>query len=755
MLLKGKLFCLTCYVLITVQIQALYSQISEGGVPYSLLYRDLVSKNIETFYVSPVDTKKLLIEDSIELTKGLVPFRFGVDIDVDINSRYYGTYDSLLEGYLWRIELYAEKAISINLIFKDFYLPHGAKLFLYTPDYKNIIGAFTYRNNQDDGIFATTVLPGERIILEYFEPYTVVKKGTFSIYKLIYGYKDIFFNKETKGYGSSGACNINVNCPDGLAWQDEKRAVVMILLKNNSRICTGTLVNNVKNDGAPYILTANHCLGEESTWIFMFNYESPNCDNINGPTNNTIQGSILRAKGEDSDFALVEMKSLPPLSYNVYYAGWSAIDAISDSCTVIHHPSGDIKKISFDYDTVTSSAWGSGVANSHWTVGSWEKGTTEPGSSGSPLFNKNKKIIGQLHGGIASCSVIGDDNFGKFSYSWDTDPAPSRQLKYWLDPDNTGLKEINGFDFSHPTYNNDAAIDKILIPYLDNICDKSFAPAIRIRNNGATDLQQLKIIYLLDNTGDTLTWNGLLPYMLSSSFVFPELNFTLGLRHLKIFITEVNGKQDENHNNDTIEVYFNIINGNNINLDFYTDIYPNETSWELIDSIGNVLHYSPVLIANTFYQHNFCLPNGCYDFYVYDSYGDGMSGSTSHPDSGYVNIYANGILLASGGGNFGNVLHLNFCVNSALIKENNLSINKCYIYPNPTKDEVNFIINNFNFNTKYTLYSITGNLIDEGILHFNNNKAILLLKDKGLKSGIYFCKIYLKTEVLTVKIILL
>ena len=131
----------------------------------------------------------------------------------------------------------------------------------------------------------------------------------------------------------------------------------------------------------------------------MFNYESPNCANNDGPTWMTVQGSIKRANNAFSDFALLELLETPPDSYSVYYSGWSAINEAAQSSVGIHHPSGDIKKISFDYDALLSANYGTSGEPSHWRVIQWDDGTTEPGSSGSPLFDSlTHRIVGQLHG---------------------------------------------------------------------------------------------------------------------------------------------------------------------------------------------------------------------------------------------------------------------------------------------------------------------------------------------------------------------
>ena len=89
----------------------------------------------------------------------------------------------------------------------------------------------------------------------------------------------------------------------------------------------------------------------------MFNYESSGCTNQNGPTNMTVQGTTLKSNGSGSDYALFELSENPPESYEIHYAGWSAVDVSPPQPVAIHHPSGDIKKISFDYDTGISDGW--------------------------------------------------------------------------------------------------------------------------------------------------------------------------------------------------------------------------------------------------------------------------------------------------------------------------------------------------------------------------------------------------------------
>jgi hypothetical protein len=394
-----------------------------------------------------VDRQALLLEDDQERAEGL-PYRFGAPFEVNYSMDNSGAWTILPDGgRLWRLRLSCPGAYSTNLIYNRFVLPEGATFFVYDDDREYVLGSFTQSNNKSHQMFATAPIPGESCILEYFEPAGVRQTGEITVGRVIHGYKDIFsIAKDALDFGESGACNINVNCPEGESWADQKQAVAMIITYLGNRLCSGVMVNNARQDMTPYFLTAEHCLGSEETWTFMFGYESPNCEDIEGPISMTASGATRLAADDNSDFGLVKLEEEPPESYNVYFAGWSAVDVPADSSVCIHHPSGDIKKISFDNDPVESTDYLGGPASgdTHWRVGQWEAGTTEGGSSGGPLFDYNHRIVGQLHGGHASCDNMTSDWHGKFSQSWSQGLAADERLRDWLDPDSTGILVLDG-----------------------------------------------------------------------------------------------------------------------------------------------------------------------------------------------------------------------------------------------------------------------------------------------------------------------
>lgn len=421
------------------------AQVGSGGQPPS--FTTDLSEIVPTAEMPPVDVQAYMTEDA-QAGKD-TPYRFGAPHDVSLNPDNAGVWSSVPGGRVWRLRISSPGAHSINILYDQFHMPEGGEFFVYNDDRDYLIGAFTDYNNKADGWFATQPVPGGAVTLEYYEPSSAGGEGVISIFRVVHAYRNLFGKRALDDYNDSGWCNNNVNCPEGEPWQDEKRGVTMILQHSGYRICSGSMINNARNDFTPYYLTARHCTQGESigTWIFMFNYESPGCDNQNGPTNQTVVGGTMIAQNAASDFALLEISIPIPLDYNPYYNGWSAEDIPSTESVAIHHPSGDIKKISFDYDAPSSDRYFSDPPDdSHWHIHAWDDGTTEGGSSGSPLFDQNHRITGQLHGGYASCEYNYDDYYGKVAMSWNYGTSPGNRLQDWLDPDGSGILVLDGID---------------------------------------------------------------------------------------------------------------------------------------------------------------------------------------------------------------------------------------------------------------------------------------------------------------------
>ncbi|MFW5659359.1 MAG: T9SS type A sorting domain-containing protein [Bacteroidota bacterium] len=448
----------------------LYAQISAGGQPIGLQKATLEAP--ERLILPPVDRQTLAEEDAQFEAAGRPP-RFGVHREVDIRLERM-PHTTLPDGSrLSRVHIESVGARAIALYFNDFHLAKGVRVFAYTPDGRHVRGAFTSANNRELRKFAISYTTGQELILEVHEPAKVIGQSALHIDRIGHAYRNWRGGKQRRDFGSSDSCHVNANCSEGNNYREQQRSVGLIVIPGlfGDSGCTGALVGNTSFSNTPYFLTAEHCGGsffggfatpaDLAQWQFVFNFEADSCENpasAAGLDDQSIIGSVLIARSDDdggdtgSDLALLELLGVPPAAYKPYYAGWDANDVASISGVGIHHPAGDIKKISTYNFNLLSDTWGGTTQNTHWNV-RWSPtsngyGVTEGGSSGSPLFDSFGRIVGTLTGGGSFCdSPNSPDSYGKFSYHWESNgTASDRQLKPWLDPENTGETVIDGYD---------------------------------------------------------------------------------------------------------------------------------------------------------------------------------------------------------------------------------------------------------------------------------------------------------------------
>lgn len=447
---KIKLF-LFAIILNLFFIGNIIAQISYGGKPYSFNnnYSSVLKQEVPTITMEPVNVSLLQAEDIVNDQNKEIPWRFGKNIDVNITLFTAGQWEYLPNGdKLWRLRVYSQGAYTLNFGFNKYNLPSGASLFLYNESHTEVLGSFTSLNNVASQQFATTLIPGDAITLEYYEPADAQFSGEIVINRVTHGYRNVF-DFATKGFGGAGSCQRNVACSESAGWEQQIRSVCMLVV-GGSGFCTGALINNAANNATPYVLTANHCStsNDFAQWVFWFNWQSATCTNPGtAPAHNqvTTSGSVLKARNGGSDFCLVQMNQTPPCTFNPYYSGWSRSTTPATSACGIHHPSVDIKKISFSTQAAISASY-SGVDS--WQI-LWGTTCTEPGSSGSPIYDQNHRIIGQLYGGPSACGAIPssmNDYYGKVSTSWAGGGTSATRLSDWLDPLGTAPQFIDGYD---------------------------------------------------------------------------------------------------------------------------------------------------------------------------------------------------------------------------------------------------------------------------------------------------------------------
>jgi len=425
------------------------AQISTNSTPVS--FNGNLGRNINS-----VEVQNIVPKQTSNISKG--PIQAGYTLPFEYTISDIGSWEQNENIFVWRLEIVVPNAFAINLYFDNINLLPNDKLYLYNNQKSYTLGAFTNSNN---GFFmCTDFIPGNKLIIE-FNSRSRYKQLPFSLHEV--GVLNKYDNM--RGFGNAGECEVHVNCIEGENWQYEKDGVARILVKQSSSTfwCTGSLINNTRNDGTPYFLTANHC-GEyaDSTdyaqWLFYFNYQSEDCEQpVFEPELHSLSGANILAHASSgttigSDFKLLLLKNNVPSTYRPYYNGWDVSGTAASSGVTIHHPQGDLKMISTYESSLVSTKYNSQTQDPdgkywmvHWNKTVTNHGVTEGGSSGCPIFNNEGYIVGALTGGFASCSNLdAPDYYGKLNYSWESGNDSTEQLKYWLDPTGSGATSLKG-----------------------------------------------------------------------------------------------------------------------------------------------------------------------------------------------------------------------------------------------------------------------------------------------------------------------
>lgn len=433
-----------------------FSTVSSATVqPLSLRYKsDLQFTNNALALPAP----KPLQEQPLSLHKKL---RFASARTVSLNLHNAGQWRIVGNHAIWQLLINSTDTQSINLALKDISLPPSADLFIFSADHSQLVH-YTAQDIHSHGELWTPIFDTSSLLLELNLPVTDKSIVDLSVKQINQGVISIYDAFQ------AGACNVDVACPLGNDWQDEISSVVLLSI-SGSGLCTGTLVNNTAQDGAPYILTAEHCgidAAAANSLVFYWDYQTSQCGSIpNGALNSFNNGSVVVAANPASDFVLLKMYDLPPIGK--YYAGWDYSETAPLTALGIHHPKGSEKRISYDNDASKITNYQSSISNPSGNfihISAWDEGTTEQGSSGSAIWNSNKHIVGTLTGGFAGCingSVVENDMpdwYGRLASHWSNGSSASNRLSNWLDPNTLSLGTLDGTQISCSPPNADFTV---------------------------------------------------------------------------------------------------------------------------------------------------------------------------------------------------------------------------------------------------------------------------------------------------------
>lgn len=367
-----------------------------------------------------------------------IQFAIPVKVNVDFTKEALFEENNDMNLLAYSLSIEAKDALNLSLQFSEFKLPKSAILSIYTKN--ELTDSITSSQNNENNIWATRVYQGNTLSIVLKIHSSDKDKVLLKIGNVNFGYKNFGVQFDFANPGASAPCHINANCPAGNNWNNEKNSVAMIVA-NGIIQCTGSLIMNTCNTNTPYFLTANHCLGAGNVpnWVFQFQTLSTDCaTNVGWREDIQFNGCVLRANNGATDFALLELNTTPAANSGLFYSGWSRQTTGNTSTTVLHHPAGDLMKISVDNQAPTSlTSLGVDV----WQIDQ-DLGRLQGGSSGAPYYNQNHQIIGQHwrrpEAGARPICDITIAQGGRFDRSWTGGGTNSTRLSNWLDPNNTG-----------------------------------------------------------------------------------------------------------------------------------------------------------------------------------------------------------------------------------------------------------------------------------------------------------------------------
>lgn len=410
------------------------AQMSYGGAPPSRWAP--LQTPLQVLQLPTIDNQAELAS-AAQVRRGQ-PLRYGVMVQVGLSADELGVWEALPSGDLvWRCAIRSPGAKSLSAVFSQFVTPPGGELYVRAYGDPRVLGAYIHLNANIDGSFAFEPLLGDEIVLEYFEPASASFHATLELATVVHDFRGVIdILSPTPAPEPAGSCNTDVACES--VFGNEERAVVRLL--SNGALCTGAMLNNSANDGRPYMMTAFHC-GAMNNAILYFNYQRSGCNSGTSSLTSTASGTSLKASNKKQDFRLTEVTGPINPAFNHYMLGWDRSSSAPASAVCIHHPSGDVKKISFENNPC-------GVNSTRWVVTQWDAapsapnnvGVTEGGSSGSPLMNQSDgRFRGQLWGGAAYCGYPFNDSYGRFDQAW-------AACRPFLDPLGGNPLSIAGYD---------------------------------------------------------------------------------------------------------------------------------------------------------------------------------------------------------------------------------------------------------------------------------------------------------------------
>ena len=408
------------------------------------------------------------------------PFRFGVSTELNIPFLDYAERNVSEAGReVLTYDIDAANAKMTSVYFSEFHLMPGDTLYMVGED-GYFVGPYTSKHNLESGVLPTAMVESGKVQLCLLTNGKKSSSRKLTIGRVNQAYRD-FRRVPYQNSSTSDECSSY----EMGRLEQVAQSVCIIVYATSSGVysCCGTLMNNTAGNSRPYVLTAAHCIDtndKASTAVFYFNYASPlGNSSIRGSMETYCVASSLRAFDSMLDFSLVELSSIPERDFRPFFAGWSLTTTPVVPAYGIHHPNSTVRRLATTNNTLSTVTFHDGDAGTYlyengcWLVSRWTVGTTEAGSSGSPLFDNSLRLIGSLTGGGSVCASPLNDAYSKINLAWSTNSESSKQLKAWLDPENMS---VTAFDGLNP-YGDDSCRRMTNLTSSDEFTNSFTAPA--------------------------------------------------------------------------------------------------------------------------------------------------------------------------------------------------------------------------------------------------------------------------------------
>jgi len=398
--------------------------------PLSTLLGVALPANMPTQELPLLDTTRYIEEDA----QSSGALREGITRDLPGFDVAMGEWLAVpTGGWLWVMDVKLPGAFGVRPHLSDLNLPEGAQMVVYDPIVQdNLPDPYVNRGPLNTGEWwAWTSWSDTARIEVYYPPESgeAAFANNFVIDKVGHMYRNPATGGVTTFDDRELNCHQDVSCFSG--WNDVRNCVGRMSFQIGSGFfaCSGAMMNNTSTDFTPYFMTARHCLEDNSQAInslevYWF-FQSSSCNGVPpaiGSVPRSVRSTYVLSTSQ-TDMSMVMIEGVVPR--NLWWTGASLQSGLGGGTQVvgIHHPDGTFKRLSNGAVSGDSSCGATGL-----TQGSrvpWTGGTTEPGSSGSPLFLTNGAVVGVLscgNGPPFTCSdrVAYYGRWGTYNNTWAT-----------------------------------------------------------------------------------------------------------------------------------------------------------------------------------------------------------------------------------------------------------------------------------------------------------------------------------------------